>query len=84
MSYPRVQESKCLILRLQRLRSRHVFKQINEAESPSEAESRWSSQNIPRLLWNSELHYNVHKCEPLSYAQPDETSSLSHVLSLWA
>jgi len=32
-----------------------------------------ASQEIPRLLWNSNVHYRVHKSPILSYMKPTHT-----------
>jgi hypothetical protein len=39
---------------------------ISMGQSPSwEVDSRSTSQDIPHLLWNQQVHYHVHKNQPL-------------------
>jgi len=51
-------------------------------QSPSEADSHSSTQEIARLLWSPKVHYRVHNSTPL-VPEPDESSPHFPTLTLF-
>src|SRR5215510_7152474 len=40
-------------------------------------------QELPRILWNSKVHYRIHKCPATCpYPEPAQSNSLSHILKI--
>jgi hypothetical protein len=62
-------------------KSRLLYNSMEHCPS-LEAISHSASQVIPNLLWNLNVHYCVHKSQPVTGAYPQPDASTPHLSTL--
>lgn len=55
---------------------------VHPEDNISQSNTYSGTEGIAEIVWNSKVHYCVHKTQQLIYLEPDESSLRPHALFL--